>query len=116
MPSGNDLVTWAAFVFGTGGAAKFALDMISSRSKNRKESAETQVTLVDSTSNYAVQLTERIAKLHHEFEAYRARTEERFRRQDAAFRRHGYWDDQVQRRLAELGEQVPDPPPLYLDA
>jgi hypothetical protein len=111
--TGDQVLSWAVAILGTGGVAKYVVDMVKSRSGGKKDKAEGAVVLVDSASNYAASVVARLDKVTDEFDAYRRTQDERNRRQDILFRAHARWDDQVRRKLAEMNHDVPDPPPLY---
>jgi hypothetical protein len=101
-------------IVGLGGGG-FLVNVLRARSQNRKETAEGSAILVNSASAYAQQLTNDLRTLRADFDAYRAAQNERVARQDVRFRLHTRWDEDVRRRLAELGETVPAAPPLYTE-
>jgi hypothetical protein len=112
MPA-SEVVSYVVAALGTGGIGKFAYDLITARSGGRKSKVEGSVILVDSAAKYAQGLVERIDRMDAEFEAYRREQDLRSRAQEALFRAHVRWDLTVQAKLEDLGESVPDPPPLY---
>src|SRR5689334_8648109 len=113
MAGFDQIVGWVATGLVSLGGGKFFLDLVTARSKGRKDGAEGSAILVSSASEYARQLTTDLGNLRSEFSAYRREQEDRQRRQDAQFRAHSRWDQDVARKLAEVGEQVEPPPPLY---
>lgn len=115
MPASETIVSVVVAALGTGGLGKFAYDMITARSGGRRSKAEGSVILVDSATKYAQGLVDRLDRLDAEFEAYRRKQDDRNRAQDRLFRAHSRWDVTVQNKLEDLGESVPDPPPLYAE-
>lgn len=114
MASPDSIASWIVSVLAAGGGTKFVIDLLSARSKSRKEGAEGSAILVNSASEYARQLTADLKAMREEFDRYRNEQDTRSRLQEGRFREHARWDVQVQRKLLELGEVVPEAPPLYL--
>jgi hypothetical protein len=120
---------WAVAVLGTGGASKFAWDLVTARSSSKKTKVDGAAVLVDSATGYADKLAERLDKINTEFDKYRKaqdakwenqrrRDSERDRRertQDRLNRTHSRWDDQAVRELANHGIELSAPPPLYIE-
>lgn len=105
--------SWVVGTVAAGGSGKYLYDLVVARYKGRKEGAEGTAILVNSASAYARQLQEdataarrEAREAREEFHAYR-------REQQARFREHADWDAQVWRKLRDLGEVIPEPPPLY---
>lgn len=120
MPSAELIAQWLAGGLGVLGGGKFVWDVLTVRSANHKTraegnktSAEGAVILVDSASNYAKGLVAELRELRAEFDRYRREQDGRWRRHEALARAHGRWDDAVADRLADLGEAVDPPPPLF---
>lgn len=113
MALSEDLVKVVVAALGAGGIGKFIHDAVRARAGGRKTQAEGSVILVDSAAKYAQGLVERLDRVEEEFRRYRAEQDQRNRSQDTLFRAHGRWDIAVQAKLEDLGESVPDPPPLY---
>lgn len=115
MPTLETIASWAVAALGTGGVGKFIYDMVTARQGGKKAKAEGAVILVDSASSYAQGLVERLDRITDEFDEYRREQQARNRQQEALFRRHGQWDDEVRRRLSALGEAVEPAPPLWAE-
>ena len=117
MSTFEEVAKWAVAALGTGGVGKFLYDMVSARQGGKKSKAEGAVILVDSASNYAQGLVERLDRVTDEMDEIRRTSEERNRRQDAYLRAHSRWDFEVLRLLDQHvpGVAVPEPPPLYLE-
>lgn len=116
MADMSTVAQWAVALLGTGGVGKFAWDLFISRGKRSKDRAEGAAILVGSAAEYARGLTTRLDQIQADFDQFRREQAERDRQQEALFRRHRRWDDEVRRVLQNLGHgtAVPEPPPLSL--
>lgn len=111
----DQIAGWLSTGIVSVGGGAFLVNVVRARSQNRKDTAEGSAILVNSASAYAQQLTSDLRTLRADFDAHRRAEADRTARQDVRFRLHTRWDEDVRRRLAELGETVPAAPPLYSD-
>jgi homoserine dehydrogenase len=122
------LAQWVIAVIGTGGVGKFAWDLFTARSQNKKNNSDVTVNLVNSATGYADSLTRRIDSINARFDEFRQQVEdkedardERDRERDRRDRRqaqllldHSRWDHRVTSALRELGRPVEEAPPLFI--
>lgn len=116
-------VGWIVAAITGGGGLGFLVNLITAKSKSRRDGAEGSAVLINSASSYAQQLTkdnaalrEEFNKLRSDFNNYRSEQEAREREQGRLFRDHTRWDDTVRAKLSQMGEAVPPAPPLYIEA
>lgn len=107
-----------AAVGGTAGIAAF----IKARPEAKKLDADTAKVIQETSADMIKTVRESVRE---DMAALRARVAEleqdrkdRDRRDEMQYRRlrvHQTWDEQIARKLRELGEEIADPPPLYPD-
>jgi hypothetical protein len=120
-----NLAVWGPWIGGliaaVGGAAGIA-SFIKARPEAKKldadaakviqeTSADMIKTVRESVREDLVALRARVAELEQDRKDRDRRDEMQYRR----LRVHQSWDEQIARKLRELGEDIADPPPLYPD-
>jgi hypothetical protein len=107
-----------AAVGGTAGIAAF----IKARPEAKKLDADAakviQETSADMVKSVRESVREDMAALRARVAELELDRKERDRRDELQYRRlrvHQSWDEQIARKLRDLGEEIGDPPPLYPD-
>lgn len=88
------------------------------RSETKKTDADTVQVITDASGKVVVNLSAQLDRMQAHVDRLDKKLEERDAREEQQERRliiHEQWDRKVAERLRDLGEPIPDPPPLYPD-
>jgi hypothetical protein len=111
----DQIIGWVSSGVVALGGGKFLVDLITSRARGKKETAEGSAILVNSASEFARQLVQDQKALRTDFDDYRRRTEAAEARRSRLLRQHADWDAEVRAKLRELGADIPAAPPLEIN-
>lgn len=116
--SAPDWVTWAGVVAGGGGVGGWIYQLARARTDSRKTRADTVQVITDASGKVVENLSKQLDKMQARIDLLDAKLEAQEVREEQQERRlitHEQWDRMVAERLRDLGEPIPDPPPLYPD-
>ena len=114
--SAPDWVTWAGVIAGSGGVGGWIYQLANAKSQTRKTKADTVQVITDASGKVVENLSRQLDKMQARIDLLEKKLDEREEREEQQERRliiHEQWDRKVAERLRDLGEPIPDPPPLY---
>lgn len=113
---------WIGAIVGTTGLGTGAVALFKARPEAKRLDADTakviQETSADMIKTVRESVREDLVALRLRVAELEQDRKDRDRRDELQYRRlrvHQSWDEQIARKLRELGEDISDPPPLYPD-
>lgn len=116
--SATDYAAWAGVALGGSGIATMIAVLLKARPEARKLEADATKGVADSAAALAQGFAEDMRSLRSEVAGLKSKLDAQELREEQQERRliiHEQWDRKVAERLRDLGEPIPDPPPLYPD-
>lgn len=116
--SAPDWVAWAGAVAGSGGVGGWVYQLARARSEARKTNADTVQVITDASGKVVENLSKQLDKMQARIDLLEQKLGDQEMREERQERRlivHESWDRKVAQKLRDLGEDIPDPPPLYPD-
>ncbi len=114
----TELAAWVGAAFGTGGVLTAIGLVIKARPEAKKIGADTAHVLTTASSELVQRMATQMDKMQARIDTLETKLEAQELREERQERRliiHEQWDRKVAERLRDLGEPIPDPPPLYPD-
>lgn len=114
----TELAAWVGAAFGTGGVITAIGLIIKARPEAKKIGADAAQVLTTASTDLVQRMAAQMEKMQTRIDTLEAKVDAQEEREEKQERRliiHEQWDRKVAERLRDLGEPIPDPPPLYPD-